>query len=98
MMYFSARYDDKKGGRQDVEPSVLDLYERMRTGRFKAFAHLEDFWEEFRMYHRKDGKIVPRNDDIISALRYGSMMIRYAAQKTGPRLESYQGPLVTQFG
>ena len=78
MLGFSARYDDAKGGGQSREPITLDILERMRTGRFKVFNHLNDWFEEKRMLHRKDGKIVPERDDIESATRYAVMMLRCA--------------------
>ena len=37
--------------------------------------------EEMRMYHRKDGKIVPKHDDVISAMRYCVMSLRKARVK-----------------
>jgi hypothetical protein len=30
----------------------------MRTGKLKVFKEHLDWWEEFRLYHRKDGKVV----------------------------------------
>ena len=33
----------------------MDMLDRMQTGRFKVFKHLNDWFEEFRLYHRKDG-------------------------------------------
>jgi hypothetical protein len=30
----------------------MDMLIRMESGRFKVFAHLNDWWEEFRLYHR----------------------------------------------
>lgn len=98
MFPFSARYDDQKGGRQDIEPAVLEIYERMKTGRFLVFSNCSDFFEEFRMYHRKDGKIVARNDDVISALRYAIMMLRHARTnvQSTPR-QRYTRPVVEQF-
>lgn len=81
MLPNSACYDDRKEGAQPVEPGIIDLLERMRTGRFKVFSHLSQFLEEKRMYHRKDGQIVAINDDIISAVRYGVMMKRKARTK-----------------
>jgi len=30
------------------------------------------------MYHRKDGKVVALADDIMAALRYGYVMLRFA--------------------
>ena len=78
MLPMSARYKDDTGGRQDVEPGMEELLERMLTGRFKVFSHLRDFFEEFRNLHRKDGKIVPVKDDVIKAVHYANMMKRYA--------------------
>ena len=42
------------------------------------FNHLSEWFEEKRMLHRKDGKIVPERDDIESATRYAVMMLRCA--------------------
>lgn len=60
------------------EPATMDLLDRMRTGRFKVFRHLHEWFQEKRMLHRKDGKIVARDDDLESATRYACMMLRYA--------------------
>lgn len=65
-------------GGTSLEVSVGDMLERMQTGRFKVAAHLNDWWEEFRLYHRKDGLIVDKGDDLMSATRYGVMSIRHA--------------------
>jgi phage terminase large subunit-like protein len=68
-------------GSNGVEAGLSDLLDRMNTGRFKVAKHLHDWWEEFRLYHRKDGKVVKVNDDLLSATRYALMMLRFA--KTG---------------
>lgn len=81
MLGVSARYDDDKAGGQAREPITIEILERMRTGRFKVFRHLNQWFEEKRMLHRKDGKIVAVNDDIESATRYGMMMLRCAVSK-----------------
>jgi hypothetical protein len=60
------------------------MLDRMQTGRFKVFDHLNDWFEEFRMYHRKDGKIVKLGDDLMSATRYADMMKRHAITKPTP--------------
>jgi phage terminase large subunit-like protein len=65
-------------GGYSTEAGIMELQERMTTGRFKAANHLADFFEEFRLYHRKDGQIVKERDDILSAVRIGVMMKRYA--------------------
>lgn len=84
MLAKSARYpktptEPEKGGSQPVEPIVDEVLERMQTGRFKVFAHLNDWFEEKRSYHRKDGRIVDRRDDILKATFYAVMMKRYAS-------------------
>jgi phage terminase large subunit-like protein len=61
-----------------TEAGVTELQERMATGRFKVASHLSEFFEEFRMYHRKDGQIVKQKDDILSAVRIAVMMKRSA--------------------
>lgn len=78
MMPESARYDDESGGPQPTEPVVLEIDERMRTGRFKVFKTLEEWFREKRMYHRKDGLIVREHDDIMAATQYAVMMKRFA--------------------
>ncbi len=70
-----------EGGSNGVEAGVTDMLERMQTGRWKVFDHLNDWFEEFRLYHRKDGLIVKENDDLISASRYALMMKRFAVTK-----------------
>lgn len=70
-----ATFEDGSNG---VEAGLMEMYNRMITNRFKVSSALTQWFEEFRMYHRKDGKIVKLNDDLISATRYGMMMLRHA--------------------
>lgn len=70
-------------GGNGLEAGVSDMLERMQTGRWKVFTTCTKWLEEFRMYHRKDGVIVKLQDDVISASRYGTMMLRHAI--TEPR-------------
>ena len=71
------RAQHEEGG-NGVEAGILEMLERMQTGRFKVFAGLNDWFEEFRLYHRKDGLIVKERDDLMSASRYAVMMKRFA--------------------
>ena len=70
--------DETKAIRQSVEAGVLGMLDDMNAGRFKVFDHLEDWFAEFRVYHRKDGKIVAEYDDVLSATRYGWMSRQFA--------------------
>lgn len=71
-----AQFPDKRG--RGVEAGIAEILDRMQTGRFKVAAHLAQWWEEFRIYHRKDGRIVKEFDDLLDATRYAVMMLRYA--------------------
>jgi phage terminase large subunit-like protein len=73
----SERASFEDGG-YGLEAGVLEMLERMQTGRWRVAAHLNDWWDEFRIYHRRDGKIVKEDDDVLSASRYAMMMLRHA--------------------
>lgn len=78
--------EEEGTGGNGVEAGLMEMLDRMQTGRLKIFSNLNQVFEEIRLYHRKDGKIVKLMDDIISAARYGIMMKRFA--KTKPRPSS----------
>src|SRR5262245_1326881 len=65
-------------GSVSTEAGLLEWDERERTGRLKVAAHLSDWLEERRFYHRKDGQIVKIKDDLMSATRIALMMKRFA--------------------
>jgi hypothetical protein len=83
MLRERATFED---GSHGLEAGISEMLERMQTGRWKVFAHLEEWFAEFRLFHRKDGLIVKTNDDRISAARYAMMMKRYATRKPAPRI------------
>ena len=87
MLGMSARYDNKTGGRQDTEPMTQVMLERMKSGALKVARHLSPWFEEKRMYHRRSGKIVRENDDLLSATHYGLMMLRCARTQRRPIME-----------
>ncbi|MDI5810305.1 DNA packaging protein, partial [Salmonella enterica subsp. enterica serovar Anatum] len=66
-------------GSRSVEPGLFELHDLMSTGRFKVFAGLRDWFEEFNFYHRDErGRIVKTRDDLLDATRYAYMMRRFA--------------------
>jgi phage terminase large subunit-like protein len=66
-------------GSNGVEAGLFELRDLMNKGKFKVFAGLRDFFDEFLQYHRDDrGNIVKTRDDILDAVRYAYMMRRYA--------------------
>lgn len=66
-----------KGG-YSTEAAIKEIEMREATGRFKVAANLQDYFEERRFYHRKDGLVVHLKDDILSATQKGIMMLRFA--------------------
>ena len=40
-----------------VKAGLMRMLTSMEMGKLKAFKHLNDWFEEFRLYHRKDGKV-----------------------------------------
>jgi hypothetical protein len=43
-------------GGTGVEAGLSIMLERMGQGRLKVFAHLHDWFEEFRLYHRDEAR------------------------------------------
>lgn len=83
-------------GGLSTEAGIMQMDERMITGKWKVAAHLTPWFEEYRMYHRKKGLIVKLNDDIMSASRIAMMMRRKAKrlQTFDPRGRQQPGPAV----
>jgi phage terminase large subunit-like protein len=75
MLADHATFED---GGLSTEAGIMQMDERMTTGRWKVANHLKDWFEEYRTYHRDKGLIVKVRDDIMSASRVGMMMRRYA--------------------
>lgn len=67
-----------KDGGVSTEAAIEDMLAREATGRLKIASQLQDYFEERRFYHRKDGQIVKLKDDILSATQKGLMMLRAA--------------------
>ncbi len=79
-----AKFED---GSNSVEAGIMDMDQRMQDGRLFIAAHLEEWFAEYRMYHRakpKNGSIMSQpvivklRDDLMSATRYAIMCLRHA--------------------
>lgn len=99
MLRFHATHAPEKGkkegtGGYSLEAGVSEMLIRMQTGRLKVSMNLNDWREEFRLYHRKDGLIVKKNDDLMSATRVGCMMLRHASvqvfRSAAPKLKGFR--------
>ena len=85
-------------GSLSTEPGIAEIYDRMRSDRFKVFNECSGFFRELRLYHRDDGKIVKLNDDIMDAVRYGAMMItRYGVTIGGHRTRTKRPKVIKTY-
>lgn len=73
---------DEGSGGNSVEAGIEAILNRMNLGKCKIFAGLKPLWEELRMYHRDNGKIVKQNDDLMDAMRYAIQSVRHARTPT----------------
>ena len=71
-----AQFEDDRGS--GVEAGVAEMNLRFSTGRLLVFRNCGAIMEEYRSYHRKDGIIVKERDDLLCALRYALLDLRYA--------------------
>ena len=76
--------------RVSVDRGLSMMLERMETGRLKVFKSCTMWQEERRLYHRKDGKVVKKDDDLMDATRYALMMLRHASD--GRKRQSVSRP------
>ena len=54
-----------------VDAGLLEVYQRLSSGRLKVHKNLMNWWSEFRIYRRDDkGAIVKKNDHLMDATRY----------------------------
>ncbi|MDR3562057.1 MAG: terminase family protein [Negativicutes bacterium] len=67
-----------EGGGNSTEAGIIEMQQRFATGRLRIANHLSDWFEEYRLYHRKDGQIVKLRDDLMSATRILVMAKRFA--------------------
>lgn len=91
MLGARATFEDGTSG---LEAGIAEMLDRMETGRLKVFSHLSEWFEEFRLYHRKEGLIVKEHDDLMAATRYALMMRRHALvqfRRVEPRVRSFSG-------
>lgn len=75
MLAEKATFED---GGYGVEAGIMEMLDRMQTGRWKVFRTCGKWLGEFRLYHRENGLIVPIRDDVICSSRYAMMMRRHA--------------------
>lgn len=72
-----SRHAQFPDGSVSVEAGLMEMLDRMQSGRFKVFSTLLPWFEEFRLYHRKDGQVVKLRDDLMAATRYRKLALAF---------------------
>lgn len=75
MLSHHATFSD---GSNSTEAGILGMREFMASAHFKVFESCTEWFDEYRLYHRKDGQLVKVKDDLMSATRVGFMSRRHA--------------------
>lgn len=87
MMQVHATFPD---GGNSVEAGNMQILQRMHSKRWRVFKSCMAYFDEMRMYHRKDGVIVKEHDDIMDAARYAYMMRRFADAAMNYEMDAYR--------
>lgn len=74
-----------------VSAGIYAITQRLVSGRLKVFETLSEWFAEYRLYRRKDGKIVKEKDHAMDATRYLEMSgLDVATTMPAPALEEWQ--------
>lgn len=71
-------YDPLKETPELAEMLTRDIWERMRTGRFKVEKRLGEWLKEFELFGKKDGKVPVTAFPLMAATRYAIASIKEA--------------------
>ena len=75
-----------------VEAGLMEMLDRLSTGRLKVFTTLQHWLSEYRLYRRDEkGRVVKEHDHLLDATRYLAMGIHHA--ETKPRDKDIQPTL-----
>lgn len=82
--------DSVKNSDAIAETTSLDIWERMRTGRFKVAKHLTEWTDEFKTFQRKDLKVPKDTHPFMAATRHAVAQIDWARSKRSGSSKNYQ--------
>ena len=69
-------------GSNKVENGLVEVRQRMATGRLKIARHLSELWKEKQVYrYGEDLKPIKQKDDLMDAMRYAVIMLRYSVSE-----------------
>lgn len=72
-----------------AETVSLDIWERMRTGRFKVAKHLTAWLAEFETFQRKDMKVPRDTHPLMAATRHAVAQLEWARVQAPKNKQNY---------
>lgn len=78
MLNMLSEHATHEGGGYSPETGISEILQALYLGQLRIFSHLNDFLEEYNLYHRAEGKIHKERDDLLDAMRCAWMMRRFA--------------------
>lgn len=94
MLKDPARFPKIMGGGNSPEDGISIIYDMMEEGRLKVAAHLTDWYDEKRTYHRQQGKILKEHDHLMDAMRYAIMCADHAVPIGGHVMFPHRGNFI----
>ena len=81
-IHFTPHNAKTEEGSNKVENGLVEVRQRMATGRLKIARHLSELWKEKQVYrYGEDLKPIKQKDDLMDAMRYAIIMLRYSVSE-----------------
>jgi hypothetical protein len=74
-----------KDAQAAAEVVSRDIWERMRTGRFKVDKRLAEWLDEYKAFYRQDSQVPLTGHPLMSATRYAVEQLPYARRQASSR-------------
>ena len=72
-----------------AEAASMEIWERMRSGRFKAARQLTEWLDEFQAFGRREGQVPLDGYPLMSATRHAASMLSWAMRKADRGRRNY---------
>lgn len=68
-----------------IEAATLDIWERMRSQRFKVDKRLGEWLQEYKTFYRQDSKVPKDSHPLMAATRHAVSMLEWARRQAPKR-------------
>lgn len=86
--------DPVNGSQPAIEAASLDIWERMRSHRFKVNKRLGEWLEEYRTFYRQDQKVPVGSHPLMAATRHAVASLEWARRQASKRGRNINYPTI----